>query len=85
MVGGVPLYGAKSLEAAAPAAPGCETIEVCGKSKFLCVATTTAANKLDQTYAAIKTALDQALALADSLTPEDGWNFAPLTPLFDCK
>lgn len=85
MVGGVVLYGSKVLEPSAPAQPGCETIDVCGVPKFLCVATTTSANKLDQTFASIKAALGQALAVADAATPGDGWNFAPLTPLVTCK
>ena len=42
MVGGVPLYGDTTMQAAAPAAPGCEALDVCGKSKFVCVAESTA-------------------------------------------
>jgi cytosine/adenosine deaminase-related metal-dependent hydrolase len=85
MVGGVPLYGHKVLEPAAPDAPGCETIDVCGRSKFLCVATTSTATKLDQTLATIKGAIDKALSDADALTPADGWSFAPITPLVKCN
>ncbi len=85
MVGGVPLYGDKVLEPAAPTLPGCETLDVCKAPKFLCVATTSTANKLDQTYATIKATLEQALREADALTPGDGWNFAPLTPLVKCR
>jgi hypothetical protein len=85
MVDGVPLYGDKELEPAAPADPGCEALDVCGTSKFVCVATSNTANKLGQTYATIRSTLEEALTLADSLTPNDGWSFAPLTPLFDCK
>ncbi|MEO6776473.1 MAG: amidohydrolase family protein [Kofleriaceae bacterium] len=84
MVGGVVLYGDTVLQPAAPAAPGCETLDVCGASKFLCVATTSAANKLDQTFAQITGALGDALALSDALTPDDGFEFAPLTPLVAC-
>jgi hypothetical protein len=50
----------------------------------LCVATTSSANKLDQTLATIQTNLETALTTADSLTTGDGFNFAPLTPLVKC-
>jgi cytosine/adenosine deaminase-related metal-dependent hydrolase len=85
MVGGVPLYGDAALVAAGPAAPGCEVIDLCKASKFVCVATTTTTSKLDQTLANIKTALETALADADAQTPADGFTFAPLAPLYNCK
>ena len=85
MVGGVALYGNKSIAAAGPAAPGCETIDVCGSPKFLCVATTGAAPKLDQTLATIKSTIDAALTASDQQTADDGWNFAPVAPLVSCK
>jgi cytosine/adenosine deaminase-related metal-dependent hydrolase len=85
MVNGVVLYGDSVLQAAGPALPGCEAIDICGVSKFLCAATSTAASKLDQTYAQIQTALAQALVLADSLTPSDGFNFAPVAPIVTCE
>jgi cytosine/adenosine deaminase-related metal-dependent hydrolase len=84
MVGGVVLYGDTALQAAAPATPGCETIDICGTQKFICVAQSSSANKLDQTLAQIETALGDALTLADAQTPSDGWNFAPLAPLVTC-
>ena len=85
MVGGVTLYGDTDLAALAPAQPGCETIDICGTPKFLCVATTDTTNKLGQTYAQIQSALGQALTAADAATPADGWNFAPLTPIVKCN
>lgn len=85
VIGGVPLYGESVLEPAAPAPPGCEKLDVCGASKFLCVATASSASKLNQTHAEIKAALEQALKDADALTTADGWNFAPLAPLVHCK
>lgn len=85
MIGGTVLFGDKVLEKAAPAAPGCETLDSCGRPKFLCAATTNTTSKLDQTYATIKKSLEDALVAADALTPNDGWNFAPLTPLVGCK
>jgi cytosine/adenosine deaminase-related metal-dependent hydrolase len=84
MVGGVPLYGDAALVSAGPSAPGCETIDLCTTSKFVCVATTSTQSKLDQTLATIKGALETALQQADALTP-DGYDFAPLAPLYDCK
>jgi hypothetical protein len=85
MVGGVAIYGDPALQAAAPAAPACETLDVCGTSKFVCVAQASSANKLDQTYAQIKAALEAALTDADGLTPTDGFAFAPLAPLVTCN
>jgi hypothetical protein len=84
MVGGVVLYGDAVLQAAGPVAPGCEPIDICGAAKFLCVATSATANKLDQTYAQIHAALDQALADADAQTAGDGFDFTPVAPLVRC-
>jgi hypothetical protein len=74
-----------SIKAAGPAMPGCETIDICMKQKFLCVATTDTTNKLSQTYMDIKNALEQALTVADQVTMGDGFNFAPLAPIVKCK
>jgi hypothetical protein len=84
MVGGSVLYGDDLLVAAGPTAPGCEAIDVCGNHKFLCAATTDTANKLNQTSTDIAAALSQALTDADAQTPDDGFNFSPLSPLFTC-
>jgi len=84
MIGGTVLYGDAALQAAGPALPGCETLDVCGTSKFLCAATTGTTNKLDQTYAQIHAALSQALSDVDALTPGDGYSFAPLAPIVTC-
>lgn len=84
MVGGTVLYGDAALMAAGPAQPGCELLDVCGVQKFLCIAQSSTANKLNQSYADIKAALEQALSDADAQTPADGWNFAPLPPLVKC-
>jgi hypothetical protein len=85
MVGGTVLYGDPALQAAAPAQPGCETLDICGAQKFLCVATTSSANKLNQTYADIRAALSQAMLDVDAQTPGDGYDFAPITPLVKCE
>jgi imidazolonepropionase-like amidohydrolase len=84
MVGGTVLYGDAGLVAAGPAQPGCEMIDICGVPKFICVATTDTANKLDQTLAQIQSALSQSLLDADAQTPTDGFTFAPLAPLVKC-
>ncbi|TNF26566.1 MAG: hypothetical protein EP329_21020 [Deltaproteobacteria bacterium] len=84
MVGGRILYGDAALEPAAPPAPGCEPIEVCGVAKFLCVAEPSSANKLDQTYAEIEAALQAGLEDLDAVSG-DGFDFAPLAPLVDCE
>ena len=76
------LYGDASIANAFPT--GCETIDVCGASKLACVATSTKTDKLDQTFAQFKSALEQALLDADQQTLPDTWNFAPLAPLFKC-
>lgn len=67
MVGGVPVFGDDQLEAAGPANPGCETLDICGRMKFLCAAEASTATKLNQTYAQIKTALDGALSDLDTI------------------
>ncbi len=84
MIGGQVLYGDTDLQSLAPATPGCESFSACGTNKFLCVATNGTTDKLAQTYGDIKSALDQALVVADQQTTSDGWNFAPLTPLVKC-
>ncbi len=85
MIGGTILYGDKQLQGAAPNTPGCEDFDVCSAPKFLCVAEDSTANKLNQTYAQIKAALEAALVDVDTITAADGWNFAPLTPLVKCE
>ena len=71
MVGGVPLYGDLALTPAAPTVPGCEPLEVCGASKFVCVAEDTTSNKLDQTLADIEAGLQWAVLTIDELQPLD--------------
>ena len=83
MIGGRVLYGDAALKAAAPAAPGCEDLPICGAPKFLCVAEASATAKLDQTFTQIKSILEAALTDVDTLTP-DGYDFAPLAPLVKC-
>jgi cytosine/adenosine deaminase-related metal-dependent hydrolase len=84
MVGGSVLYGESALVGAQLHDPACETLDVCGVQKSLCIATSDASNKLNQTYADIKSALEAALSAADAQTPTDGYSFAPLAPLVKC-
>jgi hypothetical protein len=85
LVGGVALYGDASLKALGPATPGCEDLGVCSANKFVCVATasTTATDKLAQTYSEIQTILSDALVNYDALNLSTN-KYAPLTPLVRC-
>ena len=85
MVGGTILYGDTQYQTAAPG--GCETIDVCGASKMICVAASSQSDKLDQTFASSRStdALEKAMTDADAQTPTDGFDFAPLAPLVSCN
>jgi 5-methylthioadenosine/S-adenosylhomocysteine deaminase len=85
VVNGVVLYGDPALSPVAPLEPGCEAIEVCGRSKFVCVAESggTASNKLGQTLAEITTVLETELEQYDALG-RSPWDFAPIAPLVRC-
>ncbi|HSE11165.1 MAG TPA: amidohydrolase family protein [Rudaea sp.] len=85
LVGGVPLYGDASVQAAAPASPGCEALDVCGVPKFACVAESggTVSNKFGQTLADIVGNLTAGFADYDALNLTQ-WTFSPVTPLVDC-
>ena len=88
IVGGTVLYGEAALVSAGPLQPGCEALEVCGRAKFLCAANTQTTDKLNQTYATFRAALEQALAEVDLQLAADGGAdagaFSPLTPLVKC-
>jgi hypothetical protein len=85
MVGGVPLYGDTSMQAAAPSSPGCEALTVCGAQKFACVAESggTPTNKLGQTLTDIVGNLTTNLSDYDAMDLTQ-WKFSPITPLVDC-
>jgi 5-methylthioadenosine/S-adenosylhomocysteine deaminase len=85
VVGGVVLYGDPQLALVGPSEPGCEAIEICGQSKFVCVAEQggTASNKLGQTLAEIETVLETELASYDALDLSP-WDFSPIAPLVKC-
>jgi hypothetical protein len=84
MVNGEALYGDVALQGLAGDNPGCEKLALCGRSKFACVAENSSADKLGQTLSDIQMVLEKALVDVDAATPQDGWNFAPLTPLVKC-
>jgi 5-methylthioadenosine/S-adenosylhomocysteine deaminase len=85
MVGGVALYGDPSLAALGPASPGCEAIDICCRSKFACVASTSNSpnDKFGQTYAEIRGALEQGLAEYDAMQLSP-WVWSPMTDLVRC-
>jgi 5-methylthioadenosine/S-adenosylhomocysteine deaminase len=89
LVNGVALYGDVELMPVGPASPGCETIDVCCRSKFVCVAETGNTEKIDQTLAQIEQALSDGLGQIDAAGKTYGpaaehWDFSPLTPLVKC-
>jgi cytosine/adenosine deaminase-related metal-dependent hydrolase len=85
MVDGRVLYGDGALVAAGPAIPGCETIDVCGTSKFLCAAETSTANQLNQTFAQDVQVLTQSLTDYDNMVAAAGVApFSPIAPLAKC-
>lgn len=80
MVNGAILYGDKYLEPAA-SLPECETIDVCGLSRFICVKEQTTTSKLNQTYADIVGALSGALTTYDTA---NGTHYSPIAPIAKC-
>jgi len=86
IVGGAVLYGDLGAEGLAPKGPACEHVDVCGTTKFVCVAEAggTATNKFGQTLADITGALAAGSQAYDdlNLTP---YKFAPITPLVRCQ
>ncbi len=83
MVDGRVLYGDKALESAGPTSPGCESLPVCGVNKFLCAAETSTTQKLNQTFAQFKAAIDIAQSSYDTSGPTLG-AFSPTAPLANC-
>ena len=85
MVDGLVLYGDDQLQPLGPTDPGCEALDICARAKFVCVARPGGAadDKLAQTFAEIRTALEEALAAYDAMNLSQ-WDFAPLTPLVRC-
>jgi len=67
LVGGVALYGDASYDVVAPASPGCDTTDICGTPKFLCVANESGVPKAGQTYALVQDALGDAFTDLDGI------------------
>jgi hypothetical protein len=84
MIGGRIVYGDLVMLAAVSATAPCDFVDVCSLTKFACIAETDTANKLNQSTDQIQQALEDALVEADTLTPGDGYSFAPLAPLANC-
>jgi len=80
MINGAVLYGDQALAPAASLS-GCETIDVCGNSRFMCVAEASTSDKLNQTYADIQGALSGALQTYDTA---HGTHYAPIAPIVKC-
>ena len=86
MVDGRVLYGDGQLVASGPDVPGCETVTLCGSNKFLCVAESSTANKLNQTYQEILQVLVNELASYDALVaPSAVRAFSPIAPITGCQ
>jgi cytosine/adenosine deaminase-related metal-dependent hydrolase len=85
VVGGVALYGDPALQPLGPPSPGCESLSVCGRNKFICVATSTqgTSDKFDQTLPTISSELQTALQGYDAMALSQ-YRFAPLTPIVRC-
>ncbi len=80
------LYGEPCLADVAPADAVCEMIDICTHTKAACIAEVngTASDKLGQTYAELKMALDDAFTQYDAMNFSQ-YKFAPVTPLVKCN
>ena len=85
MVGGKVLYGDAALHSLGQMADQCEPLDICGTSKFICAVApgATAANKLGQSYAQIRDAIETELKKYDDLNRSQ-WKFSPIAPLYRC-
>lgn len=85
VVDGRVLFGDAAFKAAAQTTPPCEALSVCGKEKFACVAEASADDKLNQTFAQIRQALEAALSAYDASVSPAGGPLSPLAPLTKCS
>jgi cytosine/adenosine deaminase-related metal-dependent hydrolase len=86
MIGGRLFYGDAELKSAGNNG-ACEDLDVCGATKFVCVADPTkTSDKLNQTFAQVKAALEAAMVDIDQVRPDRGTgpSFAPLAPVVAC-
>ncbi|NUP11105.1 MAG: amidohydrolase family protein [Polyangiaceae bacterium] len=79
------LYGDADLVDVGPSDGICETVDMCCRDKFLCIAQSggSAADMLGQTLADIQQALGDAMTDYDDLNLTE-WDFAPITPVVKC-
>lgn len=86
IVNGVALYGDVALQEVGPKFTACEALDMCGTPKFACVAEAvgTDTDKLKQTWEEINATLTSELEAFDAMDLSP-WDFAPLTPLMECK
>jgi hypothetical protein len=88
LVGGKPLYGDTSVQAAAQASPVCDVVDACCRPKFACVAAagSTTANKFGQSLDDVTTAIATALTDydADATHNPNHYTFSPIAPLVKC-
>ncbi|MFT7622261.1 MAG: 5-methylthioadenosine/S-adenosylhomocysteine deaminase [Myxococcota bacterium] len=80
MVGGVILVADEALEPAL-SLQDCELMDVCGQSRFLCVAEPDTTDGVDQTFGEIQGLLNDAL---DTYDAANGTIFSPVAPPFVC-
>ena len=81
MVNGAVLTGDTYLSPAASLSE-CETIDVCGHSRFLCVKEQATTDKLNQTYAQIQSIIGGAIQTYDTAK---GTLFSPIAPPIKCQ
>lgn len=85
MIGGKVLYGDSAARALGAYGPACEDLDVCGQSKFVCVSEPASTeNKVNQTLAQIRTALETGMADVDAAKPAAMAPVSPLAPLVAC-
>lgn len=79
------LYGDADLVDIGPPDGVCETVDMCCRSKFLCIGQTgfSADERLEQTLAEITQILNEASTAYDDQNITE-WDFAPITPVVKC-
>ena len=85
-VGGKILYGDAALKPSAQTTPACDSLDICGASKFACVAQAggAKADKLGQTYEDIRATIVTALKKYDDKNLTQ-WAFSPPAALVNCQ
>jgi hypothetical protein len=85
IVGGKALYGDASLRPLGQTAPDCDTLDICGASKFACVAQAggIAVDRLGDSYETIKARLTSEIQKYDDKNLTE-WKFTPIAELVRC-